>query len=138
MTSGNVIYRLCFRIFTLNRCVLFALVRWCPSLPTAIVTQLVTRAAFFSGMLSGGLSLIPQLLSNLFISGHHGAGQSGSQVPRTVTNPARHRVRRWRIVNVPLDARQPAVRVPLPRLPTFVPEGHIHPRIPLRLIPQDS
>ena len=134
--SGNAIYRLCFRIFTLNCCAPFILVRWCPSLSAAIVTQLVTHAVFFSGMLSGGLSLISQPLSNLFLGGRHGAGQSGSPVPHAVTNPARHRVRRWRTVNVPLDARQPAVRVPLPRLPTFVPEGHIHPRIPLRLIPE--
>jgi hypothetical protein len=61
--SGNAIHRLCFRIFTLNCCVSFTLVHWCPSLSAAIVTQLVTHAAFFSGMLSGGLSLIPQPLS---------------------------------------------------------------------------
>ena len=76
--SGNAICRLCVRIFTLNCFVPFTLVRWCLSLSAAIVTQLVTRAAFFSGMLSGGLSLIPQPLSNLFLGGRHGAGQSGS------------------------------------------------------------
>jgi hypothetical protein len=51
--SGNATYRLCFRIFSLNRCVLFAPVRWCPSLCAAILTQLVTHAVFFGGMLSG-------------------------------------------------------------------------------------
>ena len=147
--SGNAIYRLCFRVFTLKCRVSFSLVRWCPSLSAAIVTRLVTHAAFFSGILSVGLSLIPQPLStggwpvlrdffqrvsNLFLGGRHGAAQSGSLVPYAVTNPARHRVRRWRIVNVPPEGRQSAVRVPLPRLPTLVPEGHIHPRIPLRLI----
>jgi len=89
--SGNAIYPLCFRIFALNRCVPFTLVRWCPSLSAAIVTQLVTHAVFFSGMLPGGLSLIPQPLSNLFLGGRHGAGQSGSLVTHAVTNPARHR-----------------------------------------------
>jgi hypothetical protein len=92
--SGNAIYRLCFRISSLSCCVPFTLVRWCPSLSAAIVTQLVTHAAFFSGMLSGGLSLIPQPLSNLFLGGRHRAGQSGSLVPHAVTNPARRRVRR--------------------------------------------
>ncbi len=58
-----------------------------------------------------------QGVSNLFLGGRHGAAQSGSLVPYAVTNPARHRVRRWRIVNVPPEGRQPAVRVPLPRLP---------------------
>ncbi len=40
----------------------FTLVRWCPSLSAAIVTQLVTHTTFFSGTLSGGFSLIPQPL----------------------------------------------------------------------------
>ena len=110
--SGNAIYRLRFRIFTLNCCMSFTLVHWRPSLSAAIVTQLVTHTAFFSGMLSGGLSLIPQPLSiggwpvirdffqsvsNLFLGGRPGAAQSGRLVPYAVTNPARHRVRRWRI-----------------------------------------
>jgi hypothetical protein len=78
----------CFRIFTLNWCVSFTLVRWRPSLSAAIVTQLVTHTAFFSGMLSGRLSLIPQplsiggwpvlrdffqIVSSLFLGGRHGA-----------------------------------------------------------------
>jgi hypothetical protein len=109
--SGNAIYRLCFLIFALSSCVPFTLVRWCPSLSAAIVTRLVTHAMFFRGMLSGGLSLIPQPLSSLVLGGRRGAGQSGSLIPQTVTDPARHRVGRWCIVNVPLDARQPAVCV---------------------------
>jgi hypothetical protein len=51
--SGNDVYCSCFRIFTLNCCALSALVRWRPSLLAAIVTQLVTQAAFFSGILPG-------------------------------------------------------------------------------------
>ena len=39
------------------------LVHWCPSLSAVILTQLVTHAAFFSGMLSGVFSLIPYPLS---------------------------------------------------------------------------
>lgn len=46
---------------------------------------------------------------NLFLGGRYGAAQSGSLVPHAVTNPARHRVRRWRIVNVPPEGRQSAV-----------------------------
>ena len=57
------------RIFTLNWFVSFTLVRWCPSLSAAIVTQLVTRAAFFSGMLSGGLSLNPATAQHWRLAG---------------------------------------------------------------------
>jgi hypothetical protein len=74
LCPGNAIYRLCFRIFALNSGVPSIVVHWCPSLSAAIVIQLVTHAAFFSGMLSGGLSLIPQSLSKLFLGGRHGAG----------------------------------------------------------------
>ena len=51
-------------------------------------------------------------------------------------DPARYRVRRRRIVNVPAEGRQSAVRVPLTRFPTLVTEGHVHPGIPLRLVPE--
>src|SRR5271170_6072967 len=51
--SGNDIHRLRFRIFVLTCRTWFVLVRRCPSLSTAIVTQLVTHAALFSGILSG-------------------------------------------------------------------------------------
>jgi hypothetical protein len=44
----------------LNCCLPFTLVRWRPSLSAAIVTQLVPHAAFLSGMMPSGLSLIPQ------------------------------------------------------------------------------
>ena len=39
-------------------------------------------------------------------------------------------------VNVPAEGRQSAVRVPLTRFPTLVTEGHVHPGIPLRLVPE--
>ena len=88
--SGNTIYCSCFRIFTLSCCPWSALVRWCPSLSAAIVTQLVTRAVFLRGVLSDGLSLSMQPLSvggspvlrdflqsvsSLFLGRRHGAGQ---------------------------------------------------------------
>ena len=41
--SGNDIGRICFRFFAVNCCLWFTLVRWCPLLSAAIVTQLVTR-----------------------------------------------------------------------------------------------
>lgn len=41
--SGNAIYRSCFRILALSCYARSTLVRWCPSLSAAIVTQLVTR-----------------------------------------------------------------------------------------------
>lgn len=73
------------------------LVRWCPSLSAAVVTQLVTQVAFFSGIFPGGLSLSAQPLSaggwpllrdflqgvsNLFLGGRHGTGQLGSLAPQ--------------------------------------------------------
>ena len=90
--SGNDVYCSCFRIFTLSCCAWSVLVRWCPSPWVAVVTQLVTQPAFFSGILPGGLSLSAQPLSvggwpvlrdllqsvsNLFLGGRHGAGQPG-------------------------------------------------------------
>jgi hypothetical protein len=65
--SVNDVYCLCFRIFTLSCCAWSALVRWRPSSPAAIVTQLVTEGAFFGGLLPGGLSLSAQPLS---VGGH--------------------------------------------------------------------
>ena len=41
--SGNDICRICFRFFAVNCCLWSTLVRWCPLLSAAIVTQLVTR-----------------------------------------------------------------------------------------------
>ncbi len=61
--SGNDVYCSCFRIFTLSCCAWSVLVRWRPSPWPAVVTQLVTQAALFSGQLPGGLSLSAQPLS---------------------------------------------------------------------------
>jgi hypothetical protein len=41
--SGNAIYGSCFRIFKVSCSVRSVLVRWCPSLSAAVVTQLVTH-----------------------------------------------------------------------------------------------
>lgn len=41
--SGNDVYRICFRFFALSCCPWSTLVRWCPLLSAAIVTQFVTR-----------------------------------------------------------------------------------------------
>ena len=68
--SGNDVYCSCFRIFTLSCRAWSALVRWRPSPWAAVVTQLVTHAAFLSGKLPGGLSL----------SAQPGAGASGPPV----------------------------------------------------------
>ena len=61
--SGNAICRSRFRIFSLSCSTLSMLVRWRPSLLTAIVTQLVTQAAFLISILPSGLSLIAQPVS---------------------------------------------------------------------------
>ncbi len=60
--SGNDVYCLCFRIFALSCRAWSTLVRLCPSPWAAVVTQLVTQAAFFSGILPDGLSLSAQPL----------------------------------------------------------------------------
>ena len=87
--SGNDVYRSCFRIFVLSCWAWSVLVRWCPSPSAAVVTQLVTQAAFFSGESPGGLSLSGQPLSvgaravlrdlllsvsDLFLCGRQGTG----------------------------------------------------------------
>ena len=79
-------------------CAWSVLVRWRPSPRAAVVTQLVTQAAFFSDILPGGLSLsvqplsfggwpvlrdLLQSVSNLFLGGRHGTGQPGRLVPQS-------------------------------------------------------
>ena len=49
--SGNDVDCSCFRIFTLSCCAWSVLVRWRPPPWAAIVTQLVTQAAFLSGII---------------------------------------------------------------------------------------
>src|SRR4051794_25515724 len=86
--SGNDVYCLCFRIFILSCCAWSVAVHWRPSPWVVVVTQLVTQAAFFDGILPSGLSLSAQPLSvgdwpsvlrrllqsvsNLFFDGRHG------------------------------------------------------------------
>jgi hypothetical protein len=49
--SGNDVYCTRFRIFTLSCCAWSVLVRWRPSPSAVVVTQLVTQAAFLSGII---------------------------------------------------------------------------------------
>lgn len=63
MASGNDVYCLCFRIFILSCCAWSVAVHWRPSPWVVVVTQLVTQAAFFDGILPSGLSLSAQPLS---------------------------------------------------------------------------